>query len=186
MSHPDDALIEPSIAASAATAISPGPPLSSDAPEAVQEPLRQSGSDKEQPDIEPAEFDERQKLPFEGLLYVGYLEETVEIFGHTFRIATPSTTERLQLGQLHAEYANTLASEIAYQTLMVSAHLRSVDNRELPQPVTNDPKENAVRDRFRWVGENLRQPVIDRLFGLVLELNGKVDKVIAAMGEARG
>lgn len=189
MTNPDDALIEPSDAAPVAAGI-PGPPLSSDAPEAVQEPLdqpesadRQPNQDPEDPFV-PREFDEKYKEPFTGLLFLGYLENTVTIWGHVFRLVTPSQMEKIQAGQLHKDYADTLASEIAYQTILVASYLTEVDHRELPKPVVNDPKENAVRDRFRWVADNLRGPVIDRLFSECLILDGEVRNTLAAMGEA--
>lgn len=189
MTHPDDALIEPSDAASAAAANPLGPPPSSDAPEAVQEPLGQPGSDDEQPDTaedvsEPKEFDARHREPFTGLLFLGHLEETITIWGHTFRLVTPTQIEKIQAGQLHKPYADTLASEIAYQTILVASYLLNVDHHDLPRPVVNDAKENAVRDRFKWVADNLRQPVIDRLFSACLTLEGEVRITLAALGEA--
>jgi hypothetical protein len=190
LTNPDDALVEPSVAASAAAATSPGPPPSSDAPETIKEPLGQPGPDTERPDqeaiAEPAAFDARCREPFTGLMFLGHLEQTVSIWGHTFRLVTPSQAMKLQLGPLHKPFLNTLATDIAYQTILVAAYLRQVDHRELPQPVLNDPTENALADRFRWVGENLRQPVIDRLFSICLEMEGQVSSVLRAMGEAQG
>jgi hypothetical protein len=188
LTSPDDALVEPSIAASAAAAVS-GPPPSSNSPGVSQEPLGQPGSDEKQPDksaAEPKAFDERYREPFTGLLFLGNLEDTFTIWGHTFRIVTPSQLERMQLGQLHQPYAGTLASEIAYQTLLVASYLREVDHNRLPEPVVVDPTQNGVRDRFRWVAENLRGPVIDELFSRCLALEAQVRTVLAAMGEAQG
>jgi hypothetical protein len=179
---PDDAAFEAAIAAPAATA-DPGPPPSSDAPGAVQEPPAQSGSENAA-QYQPAEFDERYKVPFTGLMYLGRLEETVAIWGHTFRLVTPSRMERLQAGELHAPYVGTLSAELAYETVLVAAFLSDVDGQPLPRPVVNDPKENAVRDRFRWVAENLKEPVMSRVYEYVLLLDQKVRDVMEAMGEA--
>lgn len=190
MTGPDDFLIEPTLPIAAATAAgTSGPPPSSDAPGPVQEPLDQPGTATRQPDevedpFEPKEFDERCKEPFSGLLYLGALEETVTVWGHSFRLVTPSQAERLQMGQLHKPFADTLASEIAYQTLMVASFLLEVDRQPLPQPVVNDVRENAVRDRFRWVSDNLRPPVIDELFSSCLALESEVRRTLEAMGEA--
>lgn len=190
MIHPDDALVEPSIAASAAAADSSGPPPSSETPEDFQEPPGQPGSDEQRPDVEapdsPREFDPKYRDPFTGLLFLGYLEDTIRIYGHTFRIATPTQNERIEMGLLHKPYVDSLASEIAYQTLLVSAYLLEVDGEELPQPILNKSKSGAVADRFRWVSENLRPPVIDQLFSSCLVLEGEVRQVLEAMGEARG
>lgn len=182
---PDDEAFEASIQANAATAATAdsGPPPSSTPPGASQEPPEQSGSDNAV-DYEPAEFDERYKKPFEGLIYLGHLEETFVIWGHSFRIVTPSRMERLQAGELHAPYVGTLSAELAYETVLVAAFLSDVDGHELPRPVLTDPKENAVRDRFRWVAENLKEPVINRVYEHVLLLDRKVREVMEAMGEA--
>jgi hypothetical protein len=190
LTDPDEALVEPNFDAASAATADPGPPSSSDAPGHIQEPLGASGSEQRQPDTEdlvkPAEFDERCKEPFTGLLYLGALDDEFSIWGHRFKIATPSVAEKMQLGALHVPYANTMASEIAYQTLQVAAFLVSVDGHELPKPVLNDAKENAVRDRFEWVANNLRQEVIDEVFGRCMTLNAKVRDALEAMGKARG
>lgn len=186
---PDDALFDlPADAAAPAAANLTGPPPSSTAPEAIQEPPVQPGSTPQPDETEPPprEFDERYREPFNGLMYLGYLEDTVVVWGHEFRIATPSQMEKLQSGALHKPYIDTLASEIAYQTIMVASYLVSVDGKDLPRPVLNDPKENAVRDRFVWVAENLRQPVIDEVFQRCMLLEATVGQVLHAMGEARG
>lgn len=186
MTNPDEALFDASSAAAAAT-VDPGPPPSSQTPGAVQEPLDASGSaEAVREDYQPAEFDERYKEPFTGLLYLGHLEETFSIWGHTFRIVTPSRMERIQAGELHAPYVGTLAAEIAYQAILVATFLTDVDGHELPRPVITDPKENAVRDRFKWVAENLKDPVIDLVYEQVLKLDARVRDAVAAMGEALG
>ena len=187
MPSPDEALVEASEAVPLAAAI-PGPPPSSETPGPIQEPLRQPESDDPQPPPEDPTrtFDERYREPFTGLLYLGYLEDSFVIWGHQFRITTPSQMEKIQAGVLHAPFVNTLASDIAYQTILVATYLVAVDRHELPRPVLTDPKENAVRDRFEWVAANLRPPVIDRLFARCMILETEVSKVLRAMGEAQG
>jgi hypothetical protein len=189
---PDDAAFDASTAAAAATAIPPGPPPSSNAPGAFQEPLERSGSAEAAPTnddpapMAPKAFDDRYKQPFTGLMYLGHLEENFSIWGHVFRIVTPSRLERLQAGELHAPYLGTLAAEIGYETVMVAAFLTEVDGHELPKPVITDPSNNAVRDRFKWVTENLKEPVIGLVYEHVLRLDESVREVMAAMGEASG
>jgi hypothetical protein len=183
---PDDAAFDASTAAAAATAIPPGPPPSSDAPGTIQEPLGQSGSAEAAPTdlLPPQTFDERYRQPFTGLMYLGHLEDSFSVWGHTFRITTPSRMERLQAGELHAPYIGTLAAEIGYETVMVAAFLAEVDGQALPKPVLTDPTLNAVRDRFKWVAENLKEPVIGHVYERVLRLDETVRDVVAAMGEA--
>lgn len=134
----------------------------------------------------PRTFDERYKQSFTGLLYVGYLTDEFWVWGHRFEIKTPTQAERIQVGQVHKPFADTLTSEIAWQAAVVAAYLDKVDDQELPKPVTLDPKESALQDRYRWVTENLKQAVINQVFNKCLLLDAEVDRTLAAMGEASG
>lgn len=191
----DDALVPPPNFApefDATATDTSGPPPSSDAPGPVQEPLRQSGDEQpveETPGskaTDPPEFDPRYRDEFVGLLYVGQLEETFELFGHTFTIATPSRMEKIQMGLVIKPYQDTISAEIAWQTAMVAGYLLKVDNQDLPEPVLTSVKDTAFSERYQWVANNVRDAVIDELFTKCLELDGKVRATIAAMGKASG
>lgn len=188
MTSPDDFLVDASRAAAAATANLTGPPPLSESPGAFQEPPEQSGSapTATEPDLEAKEFDPRWRQPFEGLIYLGRLEDEFSMWGHRFRLVTPSQLERLQLGVVHAPYNNTLSTEIAFETALVAAYLVQIDGHDLPMPVMNNAKDQSLRDRFVWVTENLQRPVINRIYERCLVLEEQVDGVLAAMGEARG
>lgn len=150
---------------------------------------REEGEEKQVPEVieeELPEFDPAYRQPFKGLLYVGALTKTFELFGHHFTIATPTQTERLQIGQVIEPFQSTVTAEIAYQTALVAAYLVGIDGQKLPEPVVSNPKETALHDRFRWVSENLRRPVLDRVFDECLRLDRQVDDVLAAMGKASG
>lgn len=181
----DDALVDASMTAAAATAIPPGPPPSSETPGPVQEPPGQSGSatGELRPDP-PREFDARYREPFTGLLYLGYLEHRFELWGHSFLIQTPSMLERLQVGVVHKPYADSMASEIAMMTVVTAAFLREVDGTPLPEPVLTNPRESALADRFRWVAANLRSPVVNRIWERCLVLDDEVAATMEALGEA--
>lgn len=140
----------------------------------------------EQPEPVPdyREFDPKHKDAFTGLLYVGHLDDEFQIFGHTFRIATPTQTERLQVGPVVKEFRGTITDEIAYQAAVVALYLISIDDQPLPQPILTNAKDAAVRDRFNWVTENLRRPVINAVFERTLILEDEVDMTLEAMGKA--
>lgn len=137
-----------------------------------------------QEDFTPREFDPRHRESFTGLLFVGALTDEFTLWGHRFVIATPTQTERMQIGPLIKEYTETIAGDLAYATALVAAYLVSVDGHELPKPVTKDVRETALRDRFRWVADTLQAPVINYLFSKCLELDQQVDDVLEAMGKA--
>jgi len=142
-------------------------------------------ADHEESDREhrPVEFDQKWREPFTGLLYVGALTVTEVVFGHEFVLSTPTQTERMEIGQVIAPYVDTVSGQIAYTTAFVAACLVSVDGHKLPEPVMRG-KDTALHDRFKWVHENLRKPVVDELYSRCLELEMKVQQVLDAMGKA--
>lgn len=190
---PQQDLFADDAAAEAAFALPPEPfptgpaflPDRSVAPEVAPE-TEQTEEDAAPVEEDIPEFDPRHREPFRGLLYVGALTEDFELFGHRFRIGTPTQTERLQIGQVIQPWQGTVTGEIAYQTALVAAYLIEVDGQKLPEPVLTNPKETALHDRFRWVSENLRRVVIDEIFDRCLKLDSQVDDVLAAMGKASG
>lgn len=156
------------------------------APEPAQPPESASEPDEKPAEEAVPEFDPKYREPFTGLLYIGALTDSTTLFGHHFTISTPTTTERLQIGQVIAPYQGTVTGELAYQTALVAAYLVSIDGTKLPEPVLSNPKETALHDRFRWVTENLRRPVIEELFDWCLRLDSQVEGALSAMGKARG
>lgn len=147
-------------------------------------PPQQAEASQPEEDYAPREFDPRHREAFSGLLFVGALTDEFTLWGHRFVIATPTQTERMQIGPLIREFIDTIAGDLAYATALVAAYLVSVDGEELPKPVVKDAKETALRDRFRWVSDTLQKPVIDYLFSKCLELDQQVDEVLEAMGKA--
>jgi hypothetical protein len=156
----------------------PGVPPVPDPPEEPEE----KPEDEFKEDI--PEFDPKWKQAFTGLLYVGALTEVFEVYGHSFTIATPTLTEHLQIGQVIEPYQSTVMAEIAFQTARVAAYLVSIDGKELPRPITNDPKENSLQQRFQWVTDTLKRPVINKISDRCYEMDAKVEGVLEAMGKA--
>jgi hypothetical protein len=155
-------------------------------------PQRSAGYLDDTPEVpEPEEetvpeFDPRYREPFRGLLYVGALSRSFELYGHSFTIATPTQAERLQIGPVVQPYQNTISGEIAYATALVAAYLVDIDGVKLPEPVVTNPKETALNDRFRWVTENLKKQVIDKVFDECLVLDSMTGETLEAMGKASG
>lgn len=167
MTSPDDLLMPPADPM----------PLAPPEPEPEQAPAPEQI-------VPPKEFDPRWRTAFTGLVFLGHLEQEFEVWGHKFLIMTPSHLEKMNMGLVHAPYANTLSTEIAFEAAMVAAYLHSVDGTELPKPISNDPKETALHDRFKWVIDTLKRPVISKIYNECLALDDEVEKVLDAMGEA--
>jgi hypothetical protein len=134
------------------------PPIS----ELAEVELQEDVPEEENQDL--STFDPRYKDPFVGLLYLGSLKKTVKLYGHEFKIETPSQRARIEAGVLHKEFVNTLSAEIGWASLTVASYLQSVDGNPLPAPISTNLRDTGVSDRYDWVVDNLRQPVILALF----------------------
>lgn len=185
MTAPDDLLVEVSADAAAAMFGAQAPPApDEDFPPPPAPSQGPAAEPRQAPSPPPKAFPDGYKEPFNGLLYLGHLDEEFVIYGHTFRIVTPSQLERLQVGVLHKPYAGTLSTEIAFETVLVAAYLHSIDGQELPKPVLESVKDNGLQDRYNWVSENLKRPVISKVYERCLALEEQVDEVLDAMGKA--
>lgn len=181
MADPDDALVDAALAA-------PAPLLGAPPPGAQTGPVPQpEPQERQKPDgLQPKDFDPKWRDPFYGLVYLGRLTDEFVVWGHRFKIATPSHLERMEIGLIHAPYANTITTEVAFETALVAAYLQQIDGQDLPRPLSPDPKDTSLADRFRWVGDNLNRQVINAVYNRCLVLDEKVDGVLEAMGEASG
>jgi hypothetical protein len=134
-------------------------------------------------------FDKRYRDAFTGILYLGRLKDKMKKWGHTFDIETPPHLMRLEAGVLHKEYLNTLVTEQAWAALTVACYLRKVDGVSLPEPISADPRDTGLLEKYEWVLANLSQPVIVDIFQRCLVLDGQVHHVLSqleAVGEANG
>lgn len=144
-----------------------------------------SVSDSPEDEEELPEFDPKHKMDFEGLLYLGKLSDTFYWLGHKFVIRTLTTDDLLEVGLLHRAYSGTLADVKAYQAAVIAACVEFVDDKPLPIPLSNDPSDTHLLNKFRYV-LSWFPPTIDAVYEEYLLLEAKVGKVIAAMGKAPG
>jgi hypothetical protein len=151
----------------------------SDPPAVTEEP------EKAEVKLDYREFDPKHRDSFTGLLFVGHLDEDFELFGHRFVISSPTQTERLQIGPVIKEFSDTITGELAYQAAMVAAYLKSVDGKDLPQPILTNARDTALRERFNWVTDNLRRPVINAVSDRCMMLEAEIEDTLDAMGKAQ-
>lgn len=183
MTTPDDVLGDTVLSAPAPLL---GPPPS-DAPTGPVQPEPEAHQPESPPEeLTVKEFDPKWRDAFYGLAYLGRLNDEFTVWGHRFRIATPSQLERMEIGLIHAPFANTITTEVVFETCLVAAYLRQIDGQDLPKPISPTPTDSALTDRFRWVAENLNRQVINAIYNRCLVLDEQVDKVLDVMGEASG
>ena len=157
------------------------PPASSEDTSAASD--SHPGADESGSDIA---FDERHEEAFNGLLYLGALTKTFKWLGHTFVLRTLMTNENLAIGLMVKEWDGTIMENRAYATACVAACVLSVDGQDLPGPAFEETDEARLRRRFNLVASQWYPWTVDAVFNAYLELNGKVQEVLDAMGEAYG
>ncbi len=167
---------------------SPGPQPSSSAPVDQTEPhpaTDEELSGAEDPEPLP-EFDPHYRDEFEGLLYLGKLNDDFNWLGHHYIIKTLNSGEILEIGLLHKPYIGTLAETKAYQAAVVAACVVMVDRKPIAVPVTNEVADTELLSKFNYVLRSWYPPLLDKVYEQYIMLEEKVAKILDAMGKASG
>ena len=122
--------------------------------------------------VEADEFPAASDEAISGLLWLGYLSEDFELFGHRFVIRTLTRGDRLAASLLTKEWEETLGLADAYQTATVAASLMAVDGQPIAELSPSANRQATIRATFTRVQE-WYEPVIESLFERVTLLNGK-------------
>lgn len=73
-------------------------------------------------------FPEQVREDVQGLLYLGYIEDTFEFCGHSFTLHTLNGEEELCVGPLCKEYSETLTQAKAWAWANIAVALGAVDH----------------------------------------------------------
>lgn len=147
----------------------------------------QEEAPQDQTEEEPLpEFDPRYREDFEGLLYLGRLEETFSLWGHTFVIRTLTTEQLAEIGQIVRPHEGSNAKNAVYQSAVVAASVVTVDGKPLPQSITIDNSDELTTVRYPYVLKKWMPPVREALYNRSMLLELKTRQVLHAMGEASG
>lgn len=174
---------------------SPGPVQSSDAPAAgdtsgedgeSQAQTSAASSEDGRDDKPLPEYDHRYREPFEGLLYLGRLEETFRKWGHTFVIRTLTTEELTKIGLAVKPYEETRTANAAYQAAVVAASVVTVDGQPLPTGITVDDADDLLAVRLPYVMKKWMPPVREMVYNRCFALELVARRALDAMGEASG
>lgn len=136
-------------------------------------PPSQMESFEEEKPSSVADFPEEARESVNGLMWLGFLEDSVLVFGHEFVIRTLRVGEDLQVGLLTKEYADSMGIEQAIATATVALALKSIDGDPDFCPIASKNHSDYARQRFKYVQENWYMPVIVRVFDAYLELLAK-------------
>jgi hypothetical protein len=127
-----------------------------------------------------SEFPEEIRDDVIGLAWLGFLQDTVHIWGHTFEIRTLRVGEELKIGTLTKKYADTIGEENAIAAATVALALKSVDGD--PDFVKTASKfDDEAEVRFRYVLDHWFTPVIQRVFDAYIPLITRQRAALAEM-----
>jgi hypothetical protein len=96
----------------------------------------------------------------DGLLWLGYLEDTLEFCGHEFVIRTLRLEEEMLAGLITKEYSETMSETKAFVTAQVALALVSVDGNEDFCPAAGPSSKDYARARFNYVAKNWYEPTV--------------------------
>jgi hypothetical protein len=129
-------------------------------------------------------FDQRHQEDFDGLMFLGALQHEFSCFGHQIGIRTLTVDELLKVGLMTKRYEGSLGSDRAYITCIVALCVETVDGRPLVVPI--GPKAHLEEEKFKFVRENWYFWTTDLIYQEFRALELRVEKLLAAMGEASG
>ena len=106
----------------------------------------------------------------DGLLWLGYLEDSFDYCGHDFVIRTLKMDDQLLCSLVTKEFANTLGEGKAWIAAQVALALVSVDGDEDFCPRATHDKKDYARARFNYVVSKWYEPTILRIYESYMEL----------------
>lgn len=125
------------------------------------------------------DFPPEAREAVEGLLWLGYLEDQFDIYGHTFVIRTLRGDEELLASLVSKEYVETLGQTRAFIWARIALALVSVDgDEEFCEPIGPDRRAYA-RSRFQYCTANWYWPVAEKIFERYVALE---ERQVEALG----
>lgn len=126
-------------------------------------------------------FPESVREDVNGLIWLGYLEDTFSFCGHNFVIRLLRGDEELLASLVTKEYAETLGQAKAHIWATVALALVAVDGAEDFCPPGTPAKESYARARFQWVTGNWYWPVAIFIFERYTALQTRQQEALEAL-----
>jgi hypothetical protein len=127
------------------------------------------------------EFPEEVNEDVDGLIWLGYLEDTIDYCGHEFVIRTLRSEEQLLASLVTKEYTDTLGQAKAWVAAHVGLALVSVDGDEEFCPKASFSKKDYARARFQYVTGKWFEPTINRIYNAYSDLLERQASVLEEM-----
>jgi len=117
----------------------------------------------------------------DGLLWLGFLEDSFEFCGHDFVIRTLRLEEEMVAGLAAKDFKETISQAKAWVAAQVGMALVSVDGDENFCPQAGPNKKDFARARFQYVSRNWYEPTINYIYVKYVELLDRQEAVLREM-----
>ena len=117
----------------------------------------------------------------DGLLWLGFLEDTVEFCGHEFVIRTLKLEDEMLAGLVTKDYKDSVSQGKAWIAAQVGMALVSVDGDANFCPQAGSSKTNYARARFQYVTKSWYEPTVNYIYVKYLELIERQEFVLSEM-----
>lgn len=103
-----------------------------------------------------------------GLMYIGYLTDDFDLFGHKVSIRTLKVGEELEAELLTQKYKDTNEADRAYAIALVAACITSLDGRPLVSGL--GPSDETLDRRYQYILNNWHWITINEIYNHYREL----------------
>lgn len=131
--------------------------------------------------VEDDRFPDAVADDVDGLLWLGYLEDSFDYCGHDFVIRTLKMEDQLLCSLVTKEYAATIGEGKSWISAQVAMALVSVDGDENFCPPASHDKRDYARARFNYVISKWYEPTIIRIYESYVDLLTRQANALEAM-----
>jgi len=117
----------------------------------------------------------------DGLLWLGFLEDSFEFCGHEFVIRTLKLEDEMVAGYAAKDYKDSISQAKAWVAAQVGMALISVDGNEDFCPQAGPNKKDFARARFQYVSKNWYEPTINYIYMKYVELIERQESILREM-----
>lgn len=151
-----------------------------------ESPIPRVASESPTPLVET--FDPRFERDVEGILYLGRLQRTFTLYGHSFTIQTLLPNETLNVGVVISRYQGSISESLAFVIATVAASVVAVDGHPIPVDPPLGPEDGlaVLRRRFQYLIDHWFHWVCDGIYEEYRRLEGRVEELLGELGKSSG
>ena len=133
------------------------------------------------------ELTDEERLWFSTLLNCGRRHKTITVMGdHQVAIQTLNSDDDLRIGLYTKEFKDSDAYPRAYQIAVCASGIRTINNRPLYQPITEDEDADAVfMEKVNRI-KKYYPVVITEIYRAIMELDTEFADLARKLGKLKG